>query len=130
MAMHDRMRNMVIRRLGVGRGGQGVELTLTKTVPGVYNPKTGKTSPPTITDYIGSGVRVNYSDYAHKDSTILYGDFQLYVSPVLFDGSGDMPTPEITNNITFNGVKCSIIKVSPFNDNTVSCGWKLQVRNG
>ena len=130
MAMHDRMRNMVIRRLGVGKGGQGVLLKLTKTIPGVYNPKKGKVDPPTITEYEGTGVRVNYSDYAHRDDTIQYGDFQIYISPMKYDWSGDLPKPAIGDRILFNNEECSVIKVSPFNENTVSCGWKVQVRVG
>lgn len=129
MSMHPRLRNMVIRRLGTGRGGQGVEITFTRRVPGGYDPVTGGNKPPTNTDYIGSGVRVNYSEYAYKDESIVYGDFQIYLSPVLKDGT-ECPTPELSDVLNFLGRKVKVINVKPFNDNGYGCGWKLQVRYG
>lgn len=128
MAFHDRMREMVIRRLGTGRGGVGVALTLQKHVPGEYDPSIGDYTSPSTTEYPGTGVRVNYSDRAYVNTGIIYGDFQIYVSPILSDYSGDMPTPAVNDTFVFNGQVASVISVSPFNDNQNNCGWKVQVR--
>lgn len=129
MSMHLRMRNMVIRRLGVGRGGQGVAIILTKRTLGGYNPVTGGVDPETVTEYIGSGVRVNYTDQAYRNESIVYGDFQIYLSPVDLDGV-DLPKPKVGDELTFLDNNVRIINISPFNDNGFNCGWKLQVRHG
>lgn len=128
MAFHDRMRAMVIRQLAPQPKGKGVSLTLT-TRRGGYNPETGDTDPITVESFHGSGLRVNYSDYAYRNDTIVYGDFQIYLSPVQEDGT-DMPKPSIADTIHFLDENITVIKVSPFNENSVSCGWKLQVRYG
>jgi hypothetical protein len=120
---------MVIKQLGVGRGGNGVQLTLTRRIPGAYDPTTGGSTPTINVDYVGSGLRVNYNEYAYRNETIVYGDFQLYVSPVLIDGT-DCPDPQIGDIIYFLEKKIKVINVKPFNDNGTDCGWKLQVRYG
>lgn len=129
MGFHDRMRAMVIRNLAPQPKGKGVQVTLTRKTSGAYDPVTGGTKPPTITEYEGSAVRVNYSEYAYRNTTIVYGDFQLYMSPVLIDGT-DTPTPKIGDVINFLGKSVKVINLSPFNDNNIGCGWKLQVRYG
>jgi len=129
MGFHDRMRNMVIRQLGVGGRGKGVDVLLDKTTPGVYNPKAGKVEGATTVTLVGSGVRVNYKDTAYKSEVIVYGDFQLYLSPVLQDGT-ECPKPRPGDTIIIQSEIVKVIAVSPFNDNSANCGWKLQVRNG
>jgi len=126
---HERMRAMVIRQLAPQPKGKGVLLTLHQRMGGVYNPTTGGVTPEVVNDYDGSGLRVNYSEYAYKNTTIEYGDFQLYLSPVETTG-GQMPTPSIGDKITFLDKTVVVINLSPFNDNSVGCGWKLQVRYG
>lgn len=130
MAFHDRMRAMVIRQLAPQPKGKGVPVTATKRVGGGYDPRTGETTPVVIETLVGSGLRVNYSEYSYTNSTITYGDFQLYLSPVLADGSGDMPEPAINDSLEFLGKDVTVINVSPFNENSIGCGWKLQVRYG
>lgn len=127
--MHNRMRAMVIRNLGLQPKGQGSPVTFTKRISGGYDPKTGKTTPVVTQSYTGSAVRVNYSTFAYTNSTIVYGDFQLYLSPVLTDG-GETPEPSVGDDYTFLGKKVTVINYSPFNDNGIGCGWKLQVRHG
>lgn len=129
MGFHDRMRAMAIRQLGPAPKGKGSPVTFTKRISGGYNPKTGKTTPVVTQDFTGSAVRVNYSNYAYTNTTIVYGDFQLYLSPVLIDGT-DTPTPTIGDEYTFLGKKVTVINYSAFNDNGIGCGWKLQVRYG
>jgi len=129
MGMHDRMRAMVIRQLAPQPKGKGVPITFKRKSAGGYNPSTGVTTPVVTTTYTTSGLRVNYSEYAYRNTTIEYGDFQLYVSPVLEDGT-DTPKPVVGDEFTFLGTVVKVINVAPFNDNSIGCGWKLQVRNG
>lgn len=129
MAFHNRMRAMVIRNLAPQPKGKGVEITFKKQVGGGYDRETGGTYPIFVTEFKGSGVRVNYSEYAYKNEAIIYGDFQIYLSPVLIDG-GEMPKPSIGDEFTFLDQEVRVINVNPFNDNGVDCGWKLQVRYG
>lgn len=124
---HNRMRNMVIRQLGVGRGGKGVTITYIKRIPGEYDETIGGLRPEQIITYNGSGVRVNYSEMAYNRESIVYGDFQIYLSPVQIDGS-EMPKPNVADKLTFMDTSVRIVNVSPFNDNGQNCGWKLQVR--
>lgn len=129
MAFHDRMRAMVIRQLAPQPKGKGVPITWTKRVSGGFNPKTGKTDPVVNQDFTGSGLRVNYSDYAYRDTNIMQGDFQVYLSPVLSDGT-DTPEPSKGDHFTFLGRNVVVVSYSHFNENGVGCGWKMQVRYG
>ena len=131
MSMHPRMRAMVIRNLGLQPRGQGSALTLRKVEDGEFNPETGSVEQ-TITEYQGSGVRVNYSDYTHRNFNIPYSDYQIYLSPVqLADVGGlveEMPTPEIDDTIIFLGMEVKVVELHPFNENGFGCGWKVRVR--
>lgn len=127
MSMHPRMRAMVIRNLGIQPRGQGSELTLRQVTDGEFNPVTGAVEQ-TITEYQGSGVRVNYSDYTHRNFNIPYSDYQIYLSPVQLNNAGEMPTPEIDDTIIFLGVEVKVVELHPFNENGFGCGWKVRVR--
>ena len=81
MSMHPRQRQMVIRRLGTGKGGQGVALKLIKTEDGEFDPTIGAIVQ-TTKEYNGSGVRVNYSAYTMRNFDIPYTDYQIYLSPL------------------------------------------------
>lgn len=129
MAFHDRMRAMVIRQLAPQPKGKGVPVTFHQSLGGDYDPVTGGVTPIVVNDYNGSGVRVNYSEYAYKNTAIQVGDFQIYLSPVMINGS-EMPMPSIGDEFTFLGKKARVVNIGPFNDNGVDCGWKLQVRYG
>lgn len=129
LGFHDRMRAMVIRQLGLQPKGKGAPVTFHQHTGGGYNPTTGGVFPEVINEFNGSGVRVNYSEQAYKNVAIEYGDFQIYLSPVQIDGS-PMPKPSIGDEFTFIDQKARVINISPFNDNGVDCGWKLQVRYG
>ena len=142
MSMHPRQRQMVIRRLGIGKGGQGVALKLIKTVDGEFDPTIGAIVQ-TTKEYNGSGVRVNYSAYTMRNFDIPYTDCQIYLSPLQFppyptDPAGpppspipesmEMPTPEIDDVIEFMSKLVKVVEVHPFNENGFGCGWKLRVR--
>lgn len=132
MSMHPRQRQMVIKRLGIGKGGQGVELKLIKVTNGEFNPATGSIDQ-TVAEYQGSGVRVNYSEYTHRNFDIPYSDYQIYLSPVQLQTNPsapveEMPTPTIDDTIEFLGKEIKVVEVHPFNENGSGCGWKLRVR--
>lgn len=124
---HQRMRNMVIRQLGVGRGGKGVPVTFVKRYPGEYDQDTGGVTDEAVVTLMGSGVRVNYKDSAYNNESVVYGDFQIYLSPVQLNGD-EMDRPNVADTLTFLESNVRIVNVSPFNDNGFNCGWKLQVR--
>lgn len=131
--MHQRMRNMVIRQLGLAPKGQGVELTLKKAEDGGFDPSTG-TIAQTITEYTGTGVRVNFSEYTMRNFDIALTDFQIYMSPIQLTAIGDpileMPIPEIDDTIEFLNQELKVVEVRPFNENGYGCGWKIRVRTG
>lgn len=118
---------MVVKNLGLGPRGKGVPVDLLKSVMPPYDPSVKPV--PVITTYNGSGLRVNYTEGAYRNALIVYGDFQIYLSPVLLDGS-ECPMPTKADTMIFNGQKVKVINVSPFNDNGIDCGWKVQVRYG
>ncbi|MNC05505.1 hypothetical protein D3C75_529810 [compost metagenome] len=127
--MHNRLRAMVIRQLALQPKGKGVAVTFHQQSGGGYNPATGGTYPIVVNDFVGSGIRVNYSEFAYKNNAVEYGDFQIYLSPVQADGT-EMPTPNIGDEFTFIDKKARVVNFSPFNENSIGCGWKLQVRYG
>lgn len=125
-SMHPRMRAMVIRNLGLAPRGQGVEVKLLQVEDGVFNPATGELDQ-VVTEYTGSGVRVNYSEYTHRNFNIPYSDYQIYLSPIQADGE-EMPTPQIDDTLVFLGNEVKVVELHPFNENGFGCGWKIRVR--
>jgi hypothetical protein len=77
-------------------------MVLRVSVPGVRDPATGTTPPPTVTDYTGSGLRTQYKSKDVDGTQIRAGDVRLIVSPVLLDG-GDMPAPQPGQRVQFDG---------------------------
>jgi hypothetical protein len=127
---YDRLRAMTIRRLGIGRGGLGAAAILTRKVEGTYNPKTGKVEGGIREVHRGSAVRVEYKNWAYKDTSILKDDFQLYLSPVLQDSVTPMITPLKDDVIDFLDESYKVITVVAWNNAGIDCGWKLQMRKG
>lgn len=129
MGMHDRLRNMTIRQLGLGPKGKGAPATLNKVTEGVFDPETSTVVGGGIVSHDGSGLRVNYKSFDYRDVTIQHDDFRLYLCPVLVDGS-DCPAPSIEDTINFDGDLYKVINIEPWNAAGVVCGWKLQMRKG
>lgn len=129
MGMHERIRAMTIRQLGVGKGGKGASATLYKTIDGEFNPSTGAFEESTQAEYLGSGVRVNYTNFSYRNEAIEHGDFQLYLSPVLQSGE-DCPEPKIDDTLLFLSDVYKVINLEPWNAAGIECGWKLQMRKG
>ena len=129
MGFHNRMRAMVVRQLALQPKGKGAAVKVEYSVGGEFDPSTGGVTPIDIIEYNGSGVRVNYKEYAYKNTSIEVGDFQIYLSPVTIDGT-EMPPPKMGDELTFIDKKVRVINIQPFDDNGIDCGWKLQVRYG
>lgn len=130
MGMHDRLRNMTIRQLGLGPKGKGAPATLHKITEGVFDPETSSIIGGGIVDYNGSAVRINYTSFDYRDTNIVHGDFRLYMCPVLTDGTTDMPAPAIEDTITFDNDLYKVINLETWKAADVNCGWKLQMRKG
>jgi len=129
MGMYDRIRAMTIRQLGVDRGGKGSPVILYKQEEGVFNPATGRIDGGGTVKYTGSGLRVNYTNFEYKSEVIEHGDFQIYLSPVLLDGT-DCPPPAIADTFLFLGDVYKVINLEPWNAAGIECGWKVQSRKG
>lgn len=126
MGIQDRLRAMVIKNLSPK--GAGVAMTLTKTTGSVFNPGTSSVTPGTTTNYLGSGLRVNYKAYEYKNTAIEYGDFQVYLSPVLLDGT-DCPRPATGDKVIIGAESATVVNLERWNSNELECGYKLQMRN-
>lgn len=129
MSIHIRLRAMTIRRLGVGRGGQGSPATLHKISKGEYNPDTGEMEGAGSFNYQGSGLRVNYTTFEYRDVSILKGDYKLYLCPVLINGE-DCPPPKLGDTVTFDNDVYKVINMEAWNASGLECGWKCQMRKG
>lgn len=102
--------------------------TLHKVNKGVYNPRTSKIEGAGQEDYEGSGIRVNYTTFEYRDTTILRNDYKLYLCPVLIDGTTDCPTPTIGDTVTFDNDLYKVINLEAWNASGLPCGWKCQMR--
>jgi len=126
--IHDRGRALAIRQLAPRPAGKGAALVLRVSVPGVRNPATGTTPPPTVTDYTGSGLRTQYRSRDVDGTQIRAGDVRLLVSPILTNGS-DMPTPQPGQRVQFDGGQWYTVQNSDaWNYAGVSIGFVVQGR--
>ena len=125
--IHKNLQAMTIRQLGLK--GNGIPAILHKETEGVYNPNTGMVEGGGLVDYAGSGIRVNYKSFDYRDLTIVHGDFRLYLSPQLQDGS-PCPTPEIGDTVSFDDDLYKVVNFETWKAAHLECGWKIQVRKG
>jgi hypothetical protein len=126
--IYDRAKAQAARVLAPrSAGGKGLELTLRRTVAGEYDPETGITPPPVVTDYAGSGLRENYRTQDVDGSLIKAGDVRFMVSPVLLNGS-DTPEPLTTDLIIFDGDTYTVQAVEPGDYAGLACFFYVQAR--
>lgn len=123
------MRGVAIKMLGLAPKGYGGPLTLTQVTEGVFDPSTGGITDPVVTTYNCSGLRMNYESWDYRNTAIASGDYQIYLSPVLIDGT-ECPKPVTGNTITLGTEVGGVVSIEPFNSDVVNCGWKLQMRLG
>lgn len=125
--IYDRARATAIRMLAPrSAGGKGLEMTLTRTVAGEYDPAIGGSSS-TTTDYTGSAFRDTYENKDVDGTLIKAGDVKFLVSPALLDGSA-MPTPTTTDTILFDGQRFTVASVKPWNYAGLDIGFEVQAR--
>lgn len=106
----------------------GAAVTLTRTVPGAYDPATGLTAAPTVTTYTGTAFRENYSLKDIDGTLVKRGDVRFLVSPFQTDGT-DMPQPATdTDVITFASTAYQVIGVDPFNFSGEAVAFYVQAR--
>lgn len=128
MGIQNRLRAMVIKNLAPAPKGSGVALSLTQETEGVYDPETSTFLPGKIETYVGSGLRVNYKTFDFKNTAIEYGDFKIYLSPILADGS-ETPKPSTGDVVVIGESKATVVNLEAWDSNELACGWKLQMRN-
>jgi hypothetical protein len=109
------------------RGGNGLELILTRSSDGAYDPDSSTISDPVVTTYAGSGFRDTYRQQDIDGTLIKQGDVKLLVSPVLLDGS-DMPQPLSQDLVLFDGVRYTVQSVEPWNYAGLAVGFSVQAR--
>ena len=125
--IYDRAKAAVARNLAPrSKGGNGLELTLTRATQGEYDPATGG-STPTVQNYDGSGFRENYKQSDIDGTRIKQGDFKILISPVLLNGS-DMPKPESQDSILFDGDIYTIQSADPWDYAGLAVGYSVQAR--
>ena len=128
MSIQDRLRAMVIRNLSPSPKGSGVAMTLTKEVVGGYDPGTSTVIPGSREEFLGSGIRISYKTFDYTNTAIEYGDFKVYLSPRLLDGT-ECPRPTNGDKITVGDESATVVSLERWNSNELECGYKLQMRN-
>lgn len=128
MGVQNRLRNMVIRNLSVGGRGSGAPITITRVIEGEFDASTGGYTDEREEVYQGSGIRVSYKTYDYKNTAIQYGDFRIYLSPVLMDGT-ETPKPENGDKLKLGDNEATVVSYEAWDSNDLSCGYKLQMRN-
>lgn len=126
--IYDRSRKTAIRMLGLrSKGGKGEKLKLTisstdepEVIDGIVVPND--------TVYLGSGVRIEYTNRDINDTVIKIGDVKFLVSPIQIDGQ-DMPTEiQPQSKIEFAGSVYSVVNSKPWNFTGLSIGFEVQAR--
>jgi len=126
--IYDRSRKTAIRMLGLrSKGGKGEKLKLTisstdepEVIDGIVVPNEDI--------YLGSAVRIEYTNRDINDTVIKMGDVKFLVSPIQIDGT-DMPTEiQPQSKIEFAGSVYSVVNSKPWNFTGLSIGFEVQAR--
>lgn len=126
--IYTRARATAIKQLGLAPTGKGSTLTLNRvTSGGDYVPGGGE-SAPTVTTYMGSGIRTAYRLQDVDGTLVQATDVRFIVSPVLQSG-GDMPTPKPSDTLMFGGKVYNVIDCKPWDfDGVTPIGFVVQAR--
>jgi len=106
---------------------KGAIVTLRREAPGEYDPETGGPGTGTVTEYLGTGVKLNYEAENIDGTLIQRGDQQLLLSPLQRDGT-PMPTPTVADLVLVGGVAYTIANVGDLQPVDVSLLFTLQLR--
>lgn len=106
---------------------KGGIVTLRREAPGEYDPETGGPGAGTVTEYLGTGVTINY-DAENIDGTLIQrGDQQLLLSPLQRDGQM-MPAPTTADLVLIGGVAYTVKNVETTRPVDVAVLHTLQLR--
>ena len=106
---------------------KGGIVTLRREAPGDYDPEAGGPGPGVVTEYLGTGVTVNY-DMENIDGTLIQrGDQQLLFSPLRRDGLV-MPAPTTADLVLIGGVAYTVKNVETTRPVDVAVLHTLQLR--
>lgn len=102
----------------------GSPVFVRRTVPGVYDPTTGKTSAPTTTDYPGVALIGGYKDFFINGTSIKTGDKRFTLAA---SGLAVVPT-QSDKLVDQAGTAYTIINVEPVGPGGVTILYKVQGR--
>lgn len=106
----------------------GAACTLTRTVPGVYDPATGLNAASTVTVYTGTAFRENYALKDIDGTLVRRGDVRFLFSPLQTNGA-DLPEPAPdTDVITFASKAYQVIAVDPYDFSGEAVAFYVQAR--
>lgn len=95
---------------------------LRRTVPGVYNPATGKTGPATVTDYPCKAIIGTYKQNELVGTSILTTDRRATIRQAEVAGAGTVTT---TDKLVVGGTAKTIVNVG---QDAATVLWTLQIR--
>lgn len=100
----------------------GMDTTLTRTVPGGYDPETGTTTGPTVTTWTGTGARFDYTQRDIDGTLIRVGDRRVLI------GVDGMTLP-LTGDVVTLGVRSfTVVQASEIAPAGVAVLFDVQVR--
>lgn len=105
---------------------KGGIVVLRQVVTGEYDPGLG-TAPSTTTDYVGTGVKINYEAENIDGTLILAGDQKLLLSPLQRNGL-PMPQPTAADLVLFGGASFTVKAVETTAPVDVAVLHTLQLR--
>jgi hypothetical protein len=105
---------------------KGGIVVLRQVVTGEYDPDLG-TVPSTITDYEGTGVKINYETENIDGTLIQAGDQKLLLSPLQRNGM-PMPAPTMADLVLFGGASYTVKAVETTAPVDVAVLYTLQLR--
>lgn len=97
-------------------------MAIRRSIPGVYNPATGKTGPATVTDYPCQGVVGTYQQNEINGTSILTTDRRVTIRQAEVAGAGVVTT---SDKLVIAGTTRTIVNVQA---DAASILWTLQVR--
>lgn len=99
-----------------------VDVILRRTIPGTYNPATGKTGPATVTDYPAQAIMGQYKQQELAGTSILATDRKVTVRQAEVSTMGTVTT---SDKLVMGGTVKTIVNVG---QDCAGVLWVLQVR--
>lgn len=106
---------------------KGGVVVLRQAAPGEYDPGIGGPGPGTITDYDGTGVKLNYEQDDIDGTLIKQGDQQLLLSPLQRNGAA-MPLPVSGDQVLIGIAVYTVGIVADLQPTDTSVLFTLQLR--